>query len=105
MRISFSKYFTPKNENMTVALIIMIGLFVLASLMMYWALQRYIKCPADKLLVIYGRVEDGNEDGLKVLHGGAAFVWPVIQEYEFIDLTPYDYPFRPNLMTKDGVEI
>lgn len=90
---------------MSVAIIMIIGLFLLLCLMMYWAFSRFIKCPSDKLLVVYGKVEDGNENGMKVLNGGAAFVWPVIQDYEFIDLTPYDYPFDSNLLTKDGIEI
>lgn len=86
-------------------LIITIGLMLLLFLMMIWAVSRYIKCPPDKLLVVYGHVEDGNKDGLKVLHGGATFVWPVIQDHEFIDLAPYTYNFNPDLLTKDLVPI
>ena len=53
-------------------------------------LRRYKRCPSDRILVVYGRV-DQNVDGIrsaKCIHGGAAFVWPVFQEYEFLDLTP-----------------
>lgn len=52
--------------------------------------SRYKKCPSDKILVIYGKVgqgESGNNSS-KCIHGGAAFIWPVIQHYEFLDLTP-----------------
>lgn len=52
--------------------------------------SRYKKCPSDKILVIYGKVgkgESGNNSS-KCIHGGAAFIWPVIQYYEFLDLTP-----------------
>ena len=90
---------------MSVAIIIIIGLFLLLSLMMYWAFSRFIKCPSDKLLVVYGRVEDGNEDGVKVFNGGATFVWPVIQDYEFIDLVPYDYTFDSNLLTNSTLRL
>ncbi|AKL94202.1 hypothetical protein CACET_c06920 [Clostridium aceticum] len=51
---------------------------------------RYKKCPSDKVLVVYGKVgkgEAGNNSS-KCIHGGAAFIWPVIQHYEFLDLTP-----------------
>ena len=55
-------------------------------------LSRYRRCPSDKIMVVYGKV--GNmKDGVtmaaaKCLHGGATFVWPVIQAYQYLDLTP-----------------
>ncbi len=48
-------------------------------------ISRYRRCPSDKILVIYGRTGQGSA---KTLAGGAAFVWPVIQAYEYLDLTP-----------------
>ena len=54
-------------------------------------LSRYKKCPSDKVMVIYGRVgsnQDGTQRSAKCIHGGAAFVWPVVQAYEYLDLTP-----------------
>lgn len=47
--------------------------------------SRYKRCPSDKILVIYGRTGAGSA---KCLAGGAAFVWPVIQDYEYLDLSP-----------------
>lgn len=54
------------------------------------SLRRYKRCPSDRILVVYGRVNSGTEGGrsAKCIHGGAAFIWPVIQDYEFLDLTP-----------------
>lgn len=49
-------------------------------------LSRYKRCPSDKILVIYGKVAKGQT--AKCVHGGAAFVWPVIQSYSMLDLTP-----------------
>jgi flotillin len=54
-------------------------------------LSRYRKCPSDKVMVIYGKVgsnADGSNRSAKCVHGGASFVWPVIQDYKFLDLTP-----------------
>ena len=48
--------------------------------------MRYKRCPSDKILVIYGRTAGGRSS--KCIHGGAAFVWPLIQAYQFLDLTP-----------------
>ncbi|MBD5131484.1 MAG: flotillin family protein [Clostridiales bacterium] len=52
---------------------------------------RYKKCPSDKVMVIYGKVgkaSDGTARSAKCIHGGAAFIWPFIQSYSFLDLTP-----------------
>lgn len=47
--------------------------------------RRYKRCPSDRILVVYGKVGGGSA---RCIHGGAAFVWPVFQDYEFLDLTP-----------------
>ncbi|MGB0423509.1 MAG: flotillin family protein, partial [Flavobacteriales bacterium] len=49
-------------------------------------LKRYKRCPSDKILVVYGKT--GGEGSAKCVHGGAAFIWPIIQDYSFMDLTP-----------------
>jgi len=54
-------------------------------------LSRYRRCPSDKIMVIYGKVghnKDGTARSAKCIHGGAAFVFPVIQSYAYLDLTP-----------------
>ncbi|MDP6914895.1 MAG: flotillin family protein, partial [Verrucomicrobiota bacterium] len=51
----------------------------------YWA-SRYKKCPSNKILVVYGRVSGGKS--AKTLHGGGAFIWPIIQSYQFMSLEP-----------------
>lgn len=53
-------------------------------------LRRYKRCPPDKIMVIFGKVgasADGRRSA-KCLHGGAAFVFPIIQDYQFLDLIP-----------------
>jgi flotillin len=54
-------------------------------------LSRYRKCPSDKVLVIYGKVgrdADGQTRSARCIHGGAAFIVPIIQSYQYMDLTP-----------------
>ena len=54
-------------------------------------LKRYKRCPSDRILVVYGKVGKGVESesrSAKCIHGGAAFIWPIIQSYQFLDLTP-----------------
>lgn len=64
---------------------IVAGLSLLGFLMLMWLVSRYKRCPSDKVLVIYGRTGSGSA---KCLAGGAAFVWPVIQDYGYLDLSP-----------------
>lgn len=48
--------------------------------------MRYKRCPSDRILVVYGKVSGGKS--AQCYHGGASFVWPVIQDYQYLDLTP-----------------
>jgi flotillin len=67
--------------------IIIIVVVALTGVGMFIALlKRYKRCAADELLVISGKVKGGAS--AKVIHGGAAFVWPVIQEWQTLSLIP-----------------
>jgi flotillin len=59
-------------------------------ILIYSMFRRYKRCPSDRILVVYGKVGKGSEGSLtaKCIHGGAAFIWPIIQDYSFLDLTP-----------------
>lgn len=64
---------------------------ILAFSTLLFVISRYKKCPSDKIMVIYGKVghsKDGTALSAKCIHGGAAFVWPIFQSYEFLDLKP-----------------
>ena len=49
-------------------------------------LSRYRKCKSDEVLVVYGKT--GDKKSAKLYHGGAAFVWPIIQGYSFLNMKP-----------------
>ena len=49
-------------------------------------ISRYRKCSSDQILVIYGNVGKGKSS--RCIHGGAAFIWPIIQDYRFLSLRP-----------------
>ncbi|SKC38832.1 flotillin family protein [Maledivibacter halophilus] len=70
---------------------------------------RYKKCPADKVLVVYGKVGKETEGGIrsaKCVHGGASFIWPVIQSYEFLDLTPMSIEVNlTNALSKQNIRV
>src|ERR671914_1429395 len=70
---------------------------VLVMSMVSLFVSRYKRCPANKVLVISGRV--GGGESAKCISGGGAFVWPVIQEYAYLGLEPIqiDIPLRDAL--------
>ena len=72
-------------------------------------LGRYRKCPSDKVMVIYGKVgsgRDGSSRSSKCLHGGAAFVWPIFQDYQYLDLTPFSINIDlRNALSKQNIRI
>ena len=71
-------------------IMIFAGVLILVAAVMFFA-QRYKRCPPDQIMVIYGRTErtaDGRPKPSKTLHGGAALVWPLIQDYAYISLKP-----------------
>ena len=72
-----------------VALICVVVIVIFTGLIL--VVSRYKKCPSDKVMVIYGNGgtnKDGTSRSAKCIHGGAAFVVPVVQAYEYLDLTP-----------------
>ncbi len=76
--------------SIVIILVVVIALVLLMLLMV--VLLRYKKCPSDKIMVIYGKIsnsKDGTSRSAKCIHGGAAFIWPFIQSYTFLDLNPF----------------
>lgn len=78
---------TPINPAGPLLWLILVGaaLLVLFFLAIFIA-KRYRRCPSNRVLVIYGRV--GGKKASKCLHGGGAFIWPLIQDYAYLSLEP-----------------
>jgi flotillin len=75
------------------------GILVLAVLggMLMLFVSRYKRCPANRVLVISGRV--GGDEAARCISGGGAFVWPVIQEFAYLSLEP----MQINIPLKDAL--
>ncbi|MCL2772930.1 MAG: SPFH domain-containing protein [Oscillospiraceae bacterium] len=74
--------------NLAIIIIVIVIVFFAALITI---LSRYKKCPSDKILVVYGKLgqdKQGAERSSICLHGGAIFIMPVFQSYQFLDLTP-----------------
>jgi flotillin len=83
-------------------IVIGVILFLLFSLSFgLMLITRYRRCPSNKVLVIYGKVAKG--ESAKCLHGGGAFVWPLVQAYEYLDLEPIqiEVPLRGALSSEN----
>lgn len=83
----------------------LIGTIVLVFVVFIYSMfRRYKRCPSDKVLVIYGKT--AGEGSSKCVHGGAAFIWPIIQDYSFLDLTPISIEVNLiNALSKQNIRV
>ena len=92
-------------EQLTLIIIIVAVLFVTLAAI----LKRYRRCPSDKILVIYGKTgrnASGSISSARCVHGGAAFIWPVFQDYAFLDLKPISIECNlTNALSKQNIRV
>ena len=92
-------------EQFTLLIIIVAVLFVTLAAI----LRRYRRCPSDKILVIYGKTgknASGSISSARCVHGGAAFIWPVFQDYAFLDLKPISIECNlTNALSKQNIRV
>ena len=69
------------NEMTVIVAAVVVVVVLFAAL-----INRYRRCPSDKILVIYG--SSSSKKSAKCVHGGGAFVLPIIQDYAYLSLTP-----------------
>ena len=71
--------------------------------------SRFKRCPSDKILVIYGKTgktKEGTSRSSRTIHGGASFIWPVIQNYAFLDLTPISIEVNlTNALSRQNIRV
>src|SRR5437762_7000486 len=70
--------------------------------MLLLILKQYKRCPSNRVLVIYGG-RLGKAGAAKTIHGGSAFVMPLIQDYAFLNLEPIqiEVPLRGALSAEN----
>lgn len=85
--------------------IYLIGAVILIIVVFFFSMiRRYKRCPSDRILVIYGKTGGGKS--AKCIHGGASFIWPIIQDYEFLDLTPMSIEVNlTNALSKQNIRV
>ena len=70
----------------TFTLFAVVAFIILVFFTIIYLTSRYKRCPSDQILVIYGRVSGGKSS--HTMHGGGILVWPLIQDYSYLSLTP-----------------
>lgn len=65
--------------------LILVPTLILVSALIFLT-TRYKRCPSNAALVIYGKTSGGGS--AKVIHGGGALVWPLIQDFAYLSLSP-----------------
>jgi flotillin len=73
-------------EHVSLWAITIIAFVGLISITLLFLASRYKRCPSDKVLVVFGKVGDGQT--ARCIHGGGALIWPLIQDYQYLSLTP-----------------
>lgn len=93
------------QENLQLGLPVAVIAAILFIFLFFIVLvRRYKRCPSDRILVVYGKV--GGGQSAKCIHGGAAFILPVIQDYEFLDLTPMSIEVNlVNALSKQNIRV
>jgi len=90
-----------------VLLFAVVAIFVFTLIVSFF--RRYKRCPSDRVMVVYGKVGKGagsESRSAKCIHGGAAFVWPIIQDYAFLDLTPISIEINlTNALSKQNIRV
>ncbi len=91
--------------DISLILIIVAVLFVTFAAI----LKRYKRCPSDKVMVIYGKTgknKSGSISSARCIHGGASFIWPVFQDYAFLDLKPISIECNlTNALSKQNIRV
>lgn len=83
-------------------LIILVGAFVFFIVILA-LISRYKRCPSDKILVVYGRT---GGTSARCIHGGGAFIWPVIQDFAYLDLKPISIEANlTNALSKQNIRV
>ncbi|WP_298900821.1 flotillin family protein [uncultured Psychroserpens sp.] len=94
---------TQQNFDLGFPIVIVIAILIVFVFLII-LIKRYKRCPSDRILVVYGKV--GGGQSAKCIHGGAAFIFPVIQDYEFLDLTPISIEVNlVNALSKQNIRV
>ena len=92
--------FAAETMTIVIAIAVLSGVTVLMFVLML--LKQYRKCASNKVLVIYGKTFRAGQ-AARTIHGGAAFVIPLFQDWAELSLAPIqiEVPMRGALSSEN----
>ncbi|MDR2147358.1 MAG: flotillin family protein [Tannerella sp.] len=89
----------PLTNPLILIIVAAVFVFVIVAALF----SRFKRCPSDKILVVYGKTGGSSA---KCIHGGGAFIVPVIQDYAFLDLKPISIEANlTNALSKQNIRV
>lgn len=83
-----------------------LGIIIVMVLIIFFGilglvLKYYKRCPSNRLLVVYGKT--GRGEAATCIHGGARLVYPLVQDYAWLNLEPMqiEIPLRGALSSEN----
>ena len=77
---------------------------VIFVIIVFYAISRYKKCPHGKILVVYTQTGEGKT--FKPITKGGVIVLPIIQDYQYLDLTPIAFDINlKNILSLDNTRL
>jgi len=80
----FAQVVSPETLFWLIVLVGFVALVFFSTIILLKA--NYKRCSSNQVLVIFGKTMKGQ--AAKTVHGGAAFVWPLFQDYRYLSLEP-----------------
>ena len=92
--------FLADTTTIAAAIAITLGVMLLSFFILL--LKQYRRCPSNRVLVIYGKTFRAGH-AARTIHGGAAFIVPLIQDYAYLSLEPIqiEVPLRGALSSEN----
>ncbi|MBP5365239.1 MAG: flotillin family protein [Bacteroidales bacterium] len=83
---------------------LIIAAVVVAVGLLVSIINRYRRCPSDKILVVYG--SKSNKSSARCIHGGGTFIWPIIEDYAYMSLIPISIDANlTNALSKQNIRV
>ncbi len=64
---------------------------IIVLLVLFSVSRQYVRCPANRILVVTGPRGPGKPNEVQCLHGGTTFVVPLLQDRDYLSLDPIEF--------------
>lgn len=79
----------------------LVGIMLFSTLMAL--IKQYKRCPSNRVLVIFGKTGKGT--AARCVHGGASFVWPLFQDYAYLNLEPIQIEVLRGALSSENIRV